>query len=59
MNYGNKNIKIDFLDDGMMQCVVEGQAMTNNEAWKVEYDENLNLTTFTKFGDKEKLTINY
>lgn len=59
VNYGNKNIKIDFLDDGMMQCVVEGQAMTNNEAWKVEYDENLNLTTFTKFGDKEKLTINY
>lgn len=59
VNYSNENIEINFLDSGMMQCVVEGKAMTNNEGWNVEYDENLNITTFTKFGEEEKLTINY
>lgn len=59
VNYSNENIEINFLDSGMMQCVVEGKAMANNEGWDIEYDENLNITTFTKFGEKEKLTINY
>lgn len=59
VNYSNENIEINFLDSGMMQCVVEGKVMTNNEGWDVEYDENLNITTFTKFGEEEKLTINY
>ena len=58
INNTTEGIEINFLDDGMMQCVVEGKVTTTNEGWDVEYNKNLNITTLTKFADKEKLIIN-
>ena len=48
---------ITFLDDGMMQVAVRGEATTTQSDWTVtSYD---GLTVFTKFGDADTLRIAY
>ena len=57
IKYGkdNNDVSLNFLDDGMMQAVVEGKAYTDSENWETEY--NGKTTIFTKFGDKDSLHI--
>lgn len=48
---------LDFLDDGMMQVVVDGNATTDCPGWNVESSQG--KTTFTKFGAAETLEIKF
>ena len=48
-------IFLDYLDDGLMQASVNAKAYTKNIGWQTEYDGK--ITTFTKFGEKDKLHI--
>lgn len=50
-----KGVSLLFLDDGMMQASVTGFAGTDSSDWKAEYKDG--ITTFTKFGSKERLNI--
>ncbi|MGN0334668.1 MAG: FG-GAP repeat domain-containing protein [Lachnospiraceae bacterium] len=46
---------VRFLDEGMMQAVVSGQAFTDSEDWDVQEEDG--NTIFTKYGSKEDLHI--
>lgn len=48
---------LTFLDDGLMQIVVEGGASTDSKGWAVT--ENGGYTTFTRYGDAVSITITY
>lgn len=48
---------VTFLDGGMMQVVVEGNAGTKDKGWKVT--ERDGQTVFTKYGSREVLTIHF
>lgn len=48
---------VSFLDAGMMQVFVEGKADTKDAGWNVS--ERDGFTVFTKYGDRETLTIHY
>lgn len=53
----NSGASIRFLDGGMMQITVEGPATTDSAGWDVQtYD---GLTVFTKYGEADKIMINY
>ena len=49
--------EVRFLDDGMLQAVVEGKALTDSEGWTVT-EQNGN-TVFTKYGSADTLQITY
>ena len=52
-----KGVRVNFLDSGMLQCVVAGKARTADAGWKIE--ERDGHTIFTKFGKAQTLTITY
>lgn len=49
--------QITFLDDGMMQVAVRGEAVTQQDDWTVTNEDG--LTVFTKFGDADTLRITF
>ena len=48
-------IYLDYLDDGLMEAAVNIKAYTKDIGWHTKYDGK--ITTFTKFGEKDKLHI--
>lgn len=48
---------VTFLEGGMMQLTVCGQAKSLSEGWDYDFAEG--YTTFTKYGDASKLSIKY
>ena len=57
INKTDEGVNINFLDNGMMQAVVCGDAVTDSNGWNVI--KRGNKTVFTKFGHAAALNVGY
>jgi len=57
VNYLDKGAEVNFLQGGMMQIEIKGNAITDDSSWTITKSLNRDATIFTKFGQADNIKI--